>query len=78
MSQLVFGNSFAIYCFILMIKSFNLVTLCDLVTVFMETKSVTKSRLQRTSNYTGGGPSAKEKTVLIPSFNCLKYLVFII
>ena len=27
------------------IKSFNLATLCDLVTVFVETKSVTKSRL---------------------------------
>ena len=30
-------------------KSFDLVTLCDLVTIFEETKSVTKSRLQCTS-----------------------------
>ena len=38
---LFYKDRFSIYY----IKSFNLVTLCDLVTVFAETKSVTKSRL---------------------------------
>ena len=42
--NLWFRNYFSIYS----IKSFNLVTLCDLVTVFVETKIVTKSRLHCT------------------------------
>ena len=36
-----FKDNFSIYCTI----SFHIVTLCDLVKVFAETKSVTKSRL---------------------------------
>ena len=38
------------YFSIFYIKSFDSVTLCDLVTVFAETKSVTKSRLHCTFN----------------------------
>ena len=42
------GFDFVYIQFTYYIKSFDLVTLCDLVTVFAETKSVTKSRLHCT------------------------------